>query len=115
MFAGLVGAFSQQTVTVTHRAAGSWTDGRYTDGAASTATIKAAVYPATGEQLDRLPEARRSRETIAIFTDSALTPGAAPSGAGADVITYGSDTYEVATVKRWVPGGYETLAQKVGQ
>lgn len=65
--ADLVASFTTGTYTVTRRVAATYTAGIATPGATSTFTIVAAVVPASGRDLLRLPEGRRSTETKTIY------------------------------------------------
>jgi hypothetical protein len=98
--------------------AGSWsqTTGEYTAGATTLSTIEAVIVPASGRQLQRLPEAQRSTEAIAIYTATALRTAEA-SGAPGDRVTYGGRVFEVQSVKPWnEAGGFcEAIAVRCGQ
>ena len=115
VFTGLVSTFARQLVTVTSTAAGSYVNGNYVEGATSTEDILTAVYPATGEQLRSLPEGRKGRETIVIYSSEALKTSTAPDGARADLVAYNGKSYEVIDVNKWASDGYECIAQRVGQ
>lgn len=82
----------------------------------STFTIAGVIAPASGRQIERLPEGQRDKETIAIYTPTELRTASA-GGAPADRITWGGRVYEVLSVKPWSEAGgfVEALAIKVGQ
>lgn len=68
------------------------------------------ICPATPEQLERLPEADRSTETIAILTGMQLTAGS--DTLAPDTVTWRGGTYKVVSVQDWSGFGfYEVLAQ----
>ena len=92
-------------VTLRRRAAGTTTNGRHTLGAVTSSTIRAAVVPASGKDLLRLPEGSRTRETKRVFTTTALQLEPA------DEISYAGALYEVATVADWNDQGayYDAL------
>jgi len=116
IYPGLVDTFGR-SVTLKRYAAPtlSATTGRYTRSSSTDSSIVAAYYPATGEQLKRLPENQRTEWTLAIHTKVALQTASAPAGAQADRLVIGGDTFEVVSVKAWDSDGWEALAQKVGQ
>jgi hypothetical protein len=117
--ASLIQRLSTGSYTVTHRAAPT-TDGhgRTVAGAATTETAVAAVYPASGRDLLRLPEGRRSTETRVVITTTALTTGA-QGGVNADQVTLDGLLWEVQNCEPWqTPGatgtGYKALVQVPG-
>lgn len=83
------------TFTVTRRAAAVITNGIATAGAPSTLSIYAAIWPATGRELQRLPELRRSLETRAGVTSTQLLVGGQGASNEADLITIDGALWEV--------------------
>jgi len=72
-------------------------------------SIQGVVHPATEEQLQRLPEADRSNETIAVYTATRLTAG--DDTHAPDVVTWKGGTYLVKGVWDYSDYGYfEALA-----
>lgn len=71
----------------------------------STLTIRACVQPATGKDLLRLPEGRRSNETRALFTTTQLYTGDIASAFQADQVIIDGDPWEVQHVEDWNQGG----------
>lgn len=76
--------------------------------------IKAVVYPATGRDVEVLPEGKRTEETIHVISTTDLrtaSPGVNPS----DQIEYQGKTYEVALLKDWNANAnfYSVLATRV--
>jgi hypothetical protein len=121
----ILGLHDMVEITITRRAAGSYssTSGEYTEAASSTSTTEAIVYPAGGEDLKRLPEARRTEETLVVFAADLLrTARAGDAGHQADVLSglpspWDANSWEIVNVRSW-PGaafGYEALAQRMGQ
>jgi hypothetical protein len=113
--AGLIASFATGTYTVTRTARGSITRGKTASGTTSTTTITAAVWPAAGNDLKRLPENRRATEAMNIMTATLLYVGGQGSSYEADQIAIGSESYEVSDVDTWtdpVSGsiGYKCLA-----
>lgn len=107
--------------TVTRHAAATFTAGIAVPISPSTITITASVYQATGRDLQRLPEERRSISTMIVFTTTRLYTGA-EHGIGsesvneADQIAIGGLAYELQTVEAWpgAVGFYKCVAQAVG-
>lgn len=98
----LIGDFATGTYTVTRRAAATWVEGILTAGATSSLTIAAAVYPATGRDLQRLPEGRRAVETFTVVTATPLLVGGQGSANEADLVTLDDGaTWEVQHVSAW--------------
>jgi membrane protein implicated in regulation of membrane protease activity len=98
--ADLIADFATDTYSVTRRAAATYVDGIATPGATTTFSILAAVVPASGRDLLRLPEGRRSTETKTVYTASVLLVGAV-GGNEADIVTIEGDSWEVQTAGQW--------------
>lgn len=97
--------------TVTRRAADTYdANGVRVLGATSTFAVVACVQPVLGRELQRLPEARRTREAKALWTQTALQ--AQPV---ADRVTIDGEAYEVDSVQRWADSGdyYKAIVLKV--
>lgn len=99
--ASLISHFATGTYTVTRRASKTLERGRAEDGATSTLTIIASVQPASGRDLMRLPEGRRSVETRVVYTATQLLIGAQGSGFESDLISIDGNTWEVQQVQSW--------------
>ena len=117
--AGLIADFATGSYTVTRRAAAT-TDGhgRNVAGATSSISIVAAVAPASGRDLLRLPEGRRANETRMVLTATALLVGGQGAANEADLISIDGASWEVQHVEVWrQPGvdaaGYKALVQAV--
>jgi len=120
--AALISSLSTGTYAVTRTPAGSYVNGVAVPGTPTTLQITAAIYQASGRDLERLPEGRRSVATIKVFTTTQLRTGAQQGQGGtegqyqADRISYNGLQYEVQQVGRH-PGAvdfYSCLAQAVG-
>lgn len=76
--------------------------------------IVANIQPASGRDLQRLPEGMRQSETIVIFCETELH--VVKSGRLPDLIAYNGKSYEVSSVEPWADSGnfHECLAVKVG-
>lgn len=104
------------TYPVTRTAAGTYVGGSYVPGATVSLTVEAVVVPASGRQLERLPEGQRSKDTIAIYSPTELRT-ASVDGPPADRLTWQGASYEVQSVKPWNEAGgfFEALAVRTGQ
>lgn len=102
------------TTTVTLRTFGASTPDDYGEHTPTPtdASLTAIVHPADARTLERLPEADRSRETIAVY--SLLAVDTASSVRPAQIV-YASRTYEVVSAADYgaVGGIYLLLAQLV--
>ena len=75
-----------RNVTLTTRAAGAYNDdGDFVQGAPTSATIRAAIFPASGNQLRDMPEGIRTEAGWVCWSRSAL---AVDDQIAADGITY---------------------------
>lgn len=87
--------------------------GEVVDAAATETTYDPiAVHPADKRMLERVPEADRTRETIAVYTTTALrTAGSARP----HVVQYQGDRYEVVSVEDYGTAGgvYLALSQRI--
>jgi hypothetical protein len=112
----LIASLSTGTYVVTRRPAAAYVDGIATPSVPTTFKIVAAVVPASGRDLLRLPEGRRSTETRNVYTSTPLYVGAQASGFEADLVSIGSDSWECQLVESWpsVAGYYHAIVQRAG-
>lgn len=97
-----------QTIPVTRATETVGNKGR-TQLATRDFTVQGVVHPATEEQLERLPEADRSSETIAVYTATPLTAG--DETLAPDTVTWRGGTYKVKSVMDYKDYGFcEALA-----
>lgn len=90
------------TYTVTRRVkAGYDSKGVAKSMTTSTLSIVAAIVPAEGRDLERLPEGRRSFETRAVFTATPLLVGDENAANESDLITVDEASWEVESVANW--------------
>lgn len=121
--ASLISSFATGTYTVTRTTRGTLSYGKYQDGSTSTLQITASVSPASGKDLLRVPEGRRTNESRLLFTTTELYTGDAigelQSGYLADTIVIDSKTFEVSHVEIWrdpatqTAIGYRCIVQDV--
>lgn len=112
--ADLIDSLSTGTYTVTRRAAATNDGhGRAVAGSTSTLTITASVQPASGRDLMRLPEGRRTIETRVVYTTTRLLTGGQGAANEADLLTIDGASYEVEQVQTWpgAVGYYRCIVQ----
>jgi hypothetical protein len=97
----LISSFSTGTYTVSRRVASTYTKGNPVSAIPSTFTIDAAVIPATGKDLQRLPEGRRAIESKTVYTPTLLYTGGQGEANEADWISIDSANWEVQHVETW--------------
>lgn len=102
-FGDLVQSFLTHTLTVTRRGASQVVRGRVVAPAPTTLTIAASVQPASGRDLLRLPEGRRTTETRVIYTTTQLLVGAQGGANEADLVQLDGNTWEIQMVEVWRP------------
>lgn len=98
----LIASFATNvTYQVTRRARAVRTRGRSNPGPTSTISVVGALQPATGRDLLRLPEGRRSIETRVFFTSTELFTGDQANPNEADQLAAEGRTWEVQHVESW--------------
>lgn len=97
----LIESLDPSTLTVTRRAAAVLLRGRAVgDPSPATFPIVAGVQPASGRDLQRLPEERRSEATIVLYTKTELVVGD-PGSSEADLVEIDGEQWEVQHVEKW--------------
>lgn len=91
--------FSQYTVTRT--AAGDYIDGRWVDGSTSTFTVMASIQPMRLGEVQKLPEALRTRETRKFRSDTAVRIANETNKTPSDTISVDGETWEVMQASHW--------------
>src|ERR1700742_262514 len=102
---------------VTRRVACSFVKGIAQPSTGRLITIQASVQPATGKDLLRLPEGRRSNQTRVVFTTTQLYTGDQADVYAADLISIDGDPWEIQHVEEWLQAngdvaGYRCVAQE---
>lgn len=89
--------------------------GRASEPAQEVIPVLAAVIPASGRDLQLLPEEMRTRESVVIFTTSEIRTADDATGAPPDTFEHGGETYQIHTVHDWsrLGGFYRGVALKV--
>ena len=100
--------------TITRRAAATYVNGIAVPGATTTLQTTAAFWPASGRDLQRLPEGRRSLATMAGVSTEKLVLGGQGGANEADLITIDGEPWEVQTVGTWPnnPRFYTVVVQR---
>jgi hypothetical protein len=102
-----VAMLASGSYTVTRPVAASLVDGWAVPGlsAVQTFAIVASVQPASGRDVERLPEGLRDRETMALFTATELRVAVPASGLPGDRLEVDGFTFEVHAHERWAALG----------
>lgn len=85
-----------QTITGTRPATGSYVDGVWTAGADAALSIEASVNPSTAQELQLLPEGRRTDGAYTLCTETEVLEG--------DVFSIYGDDHEVIRRQVWQNG-----------
>lgn len=107
--------FRNTVVPVKRPPAGDYVDGVWVEGAPSNFDIKASVQPASGEDMESLPENRRTLATYRLYTDIHLLENL-EGVRNPDVVTLFGEDYEVTKVFPWRNGiidHYKILATRI--
>lgn len=113
--ADAIGSLAAGTYTLIQRAHGGLdAAGRELPRTEVTTPLIASVQPASGEDLQRLPEGVSATDLLTVFTRTPLITADTTTGRDADVIVVGGEEYEVVSVEGWADSGgyYKATAQK---
>lgn len=93
---------ADQTITITRSNPDTYSGGVRVRGSTTTATARASVQPASGEDMKRLPEGTYTSDTIAVITSYPLRAASETAGTVADrVTTADGRVFEVGNVNKW--------------
>lgn len=114
--AALIERFNPIDIPLTRRASAPTVKGRAVAGGTTPLTIRGLVHPASGRDLQRLPEERRATETKVVYTSTQLLVGGEADNNEADLLTIEGKSWEVENVESWpgMPGGFRCMAQVTG-
>ena len=84
-------------LTVTRRAAGAFSDGVWQEGTETELLILASVQPLRPDEMDSLPEGRRDRQAVKIYTSTELFT-VRGKDTSPDLVVWRGDTFEVISV-----------------
>ena len=96
----LIASFATGTYTVTRTTARSLSRGKATAGTTSSVSITGSVWPASGNDLKRLPEGRRTSEVMNLMTTTQLYVG----GQGSATQTRSPSMVSHGKCPTWTPG-----------
>jgi hypothetical protein len=99
-----------------YRRSGSYTNGRWVQTGETETTLEIAIQPLSGKELDNVPEGRREKDNIKLFSLSELLGVDPLTGRQPDQVLYDSKRYELYKTKRWDVLGttyYWALASEV--
>jgi hypothetical protein len=105
----------RKNLTVKRPAAGTWVGGRWQDGVIRTLTIKASVQPATTDDLQSLPESRRTLGVYRLYSDEPFQ-SVIEGKQNPDIVEIYGDDYEVMQSMPWqnnLINHYKTLVARV--
>lgn len=113
-FSDVIEDFNTGTYVVTRRTPVVAIKGRAQPPTTSMFSVRACVQPASGRQLQRLPDGMRKSETISIWCVEELITREVSNLP--DLIEVGSHTYEIQNSRDYADLGnyFESLAIKVG-
>lgn len=101
----VIGQLKSGSYVVTRFGGGDYVEGAYVAGETETLTIEASVQPASGKELQRLPEGERTSDYLSVWTQTELF--GRQESKSPDRILVDGYTYEVALVNDWLSeGGY---------
>ena len=85
--------------TVVRRSPGSYIDGYWVEGTESNIIIKASVQPLRMDEIEALPEGKRSSSAVKIYSDMKLLPAKqateTAAATSADILQYSGSTWEI--------------------
>lgn len=114
--AGVVQSLASGTYTVTRRGATTYdAAGLVVAPTTSTLSAKGSMQPASGRDLQRLPEGSRARESRVFYTDTLLYTGTPDHEA--DRVAADGFVWEVGNCEAWGDLGnyYKAVLLKVGR
>lgn len=101
-----VASLAFDAITIERRV-GSYVNGVWTPSVSPTSLpIRASIQPINGRDIERLPEGRRSKAAIAIYTTTPLLLDDVATSQMADVITWRGKRWQVDHVESWDTFGY---------
>lgn len=106
----------RRDLTVKRPAGGSYVNGVWVEsGAPTTITVKASAQPATTEEMETLPEARRSQGVYKLYSDSRFQ-SVLENANNPDIVVIDGQDYEVMRCEPWknnIVNHYKALAARV--
>jgi len=103
-----------QSVTLYRPGAGSYVNGKWVGGTATTPTIQAVVQNATPDDMLTVPEGLRSEEAIKLHSADPLRSVVEVGKTNADQVTYDGAKWLVQKVfNRRIGGYYKAVAMRI--
>lgn len=100
------GLTGRSALTITRQGEGSWVRGRWVEGEPEDIEIEANIQPTKYNDVLKLQEAFRTRDTRTIYSTSEIrTMREGDGGWGADTFQWKGDTYEIMFVQDWTETG----------
>ncbi len=81
-------------------------DGMWTDGAATEATIRAVSWPSSGREVDLLDAGERTKDTRTFATRTPVSEADAVAGRAANRIRENGREYKVMKLAPWTDGAF---------
>ncbi|TQE99496.1 MAG: hypothetical protein FKY71_08295 [Spiribacter salinus] len=109
----------RKPLTVQRQQPGEYVNGIWTPGGITPFTVQASVQPASPEDMERLPEGRRDRQSFMLYSDLALRAADDNTGVNADVVEIDGADYQVQMTAPWqngvIPHNVALVTRKVEQ
>lgn len=87
----------RKPITITRTEPGHYdeTSGLWVEGEESTPTVAMSIQPLSVDEMDALPEGRRTSRSVKIYSSVELLPADQSTGQNADQFTWLGRTYEI--------------------
>ncbi len=92
--ANLISRFSE-AITITRKAAGTYVNGVYVDGAVSTISAIGSIQPLSGREQLSLMELQHAKEIYKLYTSTEVFTVDEGTGKKADLVSFRGKVYEV--------------------
>ena len=91
-------------------------DGVWVEGIPAELSVRMSVQPLRMDEMDALPEGRRSSRAVKIYSDTELLPAEQTSGQNADQVRWQGKQWEIVGCDQYLMGvipHYKALAVEV--
>lgn len=105
-------ALTTHTVKLYRYLEGSWIEGKYEKGPVEEITIQGSLQPMRPNELQLLPEGRRTNQAMKFYTVEELRTGNQETGEASDLIEVDDLFFEVHAVEKWTLPGSENAHYK---
>lgn len=105
----------RKTYTITRFGAGQYVGGFWVEGTMEQFDIQASAQPLRPEEVESLPEGRRTEQAFKIYTDTELKVADSGNSQNSDLITIQGEDYEIISVSPYKSGvidHYKAIAVK---